>query len=123
MLGQFDPAWAKTSHKEIPNLLKDCVGRRIKEAIRKQSGKVFSQHDGKLMALEANGAIVRLAQLLESAYAVRCVADYEPAQRIRVDQKSFELIGHSSHAANAWPKRTTVYTGTILKIWKRLGLS
>ena len=123
MLGQCNPVWAKTSHKEIPNLLNDCVAKRIKEAIRNQAGKLISHHDGKLMAQEATAAIVPLAQLLTSAYAVRCVADYEPGQRIQPAQKSFELIGHSNHAANAWPKRTTTYTRTILKIWKRLGLS
>ncbi len=123
MLEQCNPVWAKTTHKEIPNLLRDCVAKKIKDAIGKQAGKLISHQEGKRMGKNATAAIVPLATLLTSAYEVRCVADYEPGQRIQLAHKSFELIGHSNHAANAWPKRTITYTITILKIWKRLGLS
>ena len=122
MLGLLDPPWARTSHKEIPNLLRDCVAKKIKAAIRTQSGKLINHHEGKLMAKEATAAIVPLALLLTSAHAVRCIADYEPNEKIRVIQSSFELLGHSNHEASGWPRRTIAYTKTILKIWNRLAL-
>src|ERR1051325_902919 len=71
MLWRCDPTWAWTPHQEIPNLLKDCILKRIRKPIRNQSGKLISRHEGKLMAHGATAAIVPLAGLLASAYTVR----------------------------------------------------
>lgn len=75
------------------------------------------------MAAELNVAIQDLASLLSIAYLIRCVADYEPAVKAQKVGATMELQNHTLHEASGWPKRASVHTKTIRKIWRTLAIS
>jgi hypothetical protein len=123
MLGQLDPLWERTSHKSIPDLLRQTVARRIRKEVQQQSGKLISIHEAKQMRIDANNAVGTLAALLTSAYAVRCIADYDPAQRVQFASPTFTLFSHSNHEASGWPKHAAIHCKTILRIWRTLAIT
>lgn len=123
MLGQLDQKWARTSHKAIPDLLKQTVARKIRNAVQQQSGKLITMRKAKQMRIDANNAVGALASLLTSAYAVRCIADYDPNHRIQIENSTFSLFSHSNHEASGWPKRAEIHCKTILRIWGSLAIS
>jgi hypothetical protein len=123
MLGQLEPAWARTPHKGIPDLLNQTIAKKIRNAAQQQSGKLISMHDAKQIRIDANVSVGDLATLLTSAYTVRCIADYDPDQRIHIANSSFTLFSHTNHEASQWPKRATIHSKTILRIWRNLAIT
>ena len=115
--------WAPTPHKGIPSLLRTTVTRVVTKELSRQE-KSGGFHGGSAtMRHEATQAASELSNLLEIAYDLRVLADYEPAQLVSRKGKSLSLGGHSLEEASRWPQRALVNTKTIIRIWKQLGLS
>ena len=122
-LGLLRKEWAPTPHKGIPSLLRTTVTRVVTKELNRQE-KGGGLHGGSAtMRHEATQAASDLSNLLEIAYDLRVLADYEPAQRVNRKGKSLSLGGHSVEEASRWPQRALVNTKIIIRIWKQLGLS
>jgi hypothetical protein len=123
MLMQLDPAWARTAHSDIPDLLEGAVINKIrKEAKNQEQAGLLSKTASSSLRNSAATAVTQLSQLLRSAYGVRIVADYDPGSQISRNGKILILVDHSTDEAKRWQGRATQATGTILNIWRRLGI-
>lgn len=117
MLGEFEPKWQTTAHRNIPDLLKGELKRELKSAIdlsRPEGIKVINKH---------NSSVNALASLLEQAYKVRISADYEPELRIQQTNKVISLGNHKLTSAERWPGRAASYCKAIRDAWKVAGLA
>lgn len=120
MLGEFEPKWQRTAHRNIPDLLKGKLKQELKSAIDKgiltrgKDMQIINQH---------NSSINALADLLEQAYQVRISADYEPEVRIQQTNKVISLSGHTLTSAEGWPGRAALYCKTIRNARKVAGLA
>lgn len=117
MLGEFEPKWERTAHRNIPDLLKGALKRELKSAIdlsRPEGIKVIDKH---------NSSVNALADLLEQAYKVRISADYEPEVRIQQKDEVISLSGHTLTSAEEWPDRADSYCKAIRDAWKVAGLA
>jgi hypothetical protein len=124
MLAQLDRAWARTSHSDIPDLLEGAVINKIrKEAKNQEQAGLLSKAASSGHRKSAAIAVAQLSQLLRSAYGVRIVADYEPDAPISRNGHILILVDHSTDEAKRWQGRATQAAGTILNIWRQLGIS
>ena len=124
MLTQLDPAWGKTSHGGIPDLLEDSVINKIrKEARIQEKAGILSKTGASNIRTAAASAVAQLSQLLRSAYGVRVVADYEPEYQVSRNGQVLKLVDHSSDEAKRWPERAAQAAKTILSNWRQLGIS
>ena len=120
LLAELDSSWARTSHANVPPLLR-AIKKQYADELKKQSGKLISTHDAKIMRADLNLATEELASLLATAYEIRGLADYEPDIKITRNGSILELQKHTIHEASSWPRRTSIHTKTIRKIWNALG--
>ena len=117
MLGEFEPKWQRTAHRNIPDLLKGQLKRELTSAIdlsRPEGMRVINKH---------NSSINALASLLEQAYKVRISADYEPEVRIQQTNKVISLGNHKLTSAEKWPDRADSYCKTIRAAWREASLA
>lgn len=101
-------------HKEIPSMLRATVQKRIK-AIEKKAHKL---DDTKLVTecKQASSQNLSFAQVLEKAYAIRVVADYNPGTLVSFNKPRFELSGVSVNEAHNWPELATVWSSAVLGV-------
>jgi hypothetical protein len=124
MLRQLDRSWTRTGHSEIPKLLAGEVIKRVRNELhRQEKARLLGSGKAKSILKEANTATAELSNLLKNAYVVRCVADYEPEEKIFCDGRVIKLGEHTIGAARNWPSRASIHTKTLIKIWRQLGLS
>lgn len=123
LLGDLEPKWKKTPHKEIPELLQGAVRKPVIRRLKQDVKKDLITH-GELSALQSklNIATNELANLLVQAYHVRKVADYEPENHISVNNKIIVLSSCKLTSANNWADRASAYCKDIRKVWKDSGL-
>lgn len=124
MLRQLDPSWARTQHGVIPEFLTKTVIRRIRRTAQQQLTRgVLSKSESALLRDNANRSTTDLSELLRDAYAVRCIADYQPERRILRNGNMIRLCDSSIEAARKWPQRAQIHAKTLIRIWRQLGLS
>jgi len=123
MLGEIEPKWKKTPHKDIPQLLKGAVRKPVVQRL-KQDAKKDLITNGQMRALQSklNIATNELANLLVQAYDVRLVADYEPENYIAVKDNVIVLSSCKLTSANSWADRANAYCKDIRKVWMDSGL-
>ena len=116
MLGEFKTEWERTAHRNIPDLLKGKLKKKLTSAID------LSRPEGIKVRDEHNSSVTALAVLLEQAYQVRISADYEPEVRIQQTNQAISLSGHTLTSAEEWPGRAASYCEAIRRAWKVAGL-
>lgn len=123
MLGDINPKWKKTPHKEIPELLQSAVRKPVINRL-KQDARRNLITNGQLRTLQSKltNATVELANLLVQAYDVRLVADYEPENHISIERKIIVLSSCKLTSATNWADRASAYCKDIRKVWKDSGL-
>jgi hypothetical protein len=123
LLNELDSKWAEPSHSGIPDLLRKTIVKKVKLSINK-AVKLGTIDPGEALKLEATimTAANELANLLSAAYAVRVIADYEPEVQIIKKGKVFSLNNESITRAKNWPNQASIYTTSIRKVWKGIGL-
>lgn len=123
MLGELQPKWKKTPHREIPGLLQGAVRKPVINRL-KQDAKKDLITNGELHVLQSllTNATNNLANLLVQAYDVRVVADYEPENHITANGKNIVLRACKLTTANNWADRANAYCKAIRKVWKDSGL-
>ncbi len=124
MLDILNPAWSRTGHKNIPELLTKRVAKKIRKELKKQSdhGLIQPSQDSRYRD-QINASISELSDLLQTAYRIRVIADYEPGSKIKINRSGIELGGAKLATAEKWPNRVSKHTKSIMKIWNELGLS
>jgi hypothetical protein len=120
MLADLNPGWAKATHANIPDILR-MINKTFAAVIKKQQGRTLTWSDAKNLKQELNRSTSDLAQLLEAAYAIRCIADYQPELAIIRKGSILELQQHSIHEAKNWPARAAACAKDIRKVWNELG--
>jgi hypothetical protein len=123
MLRQLNSDWSRSPHSSIPSLLESTIIKQIRGNLKKQkAGRLVSEGEASQMRTSARDSATGLANILRAAYRVRCVADYEPEEKIRLSGKTMELDNHSLDEAQGWPKRASFHAKEIIRVWKKLGL-
>jgi hypothetical protein len=116
MMATLDSRWGGMPHKQYPELLKGQVCGRFKSEVRRAA----KLRDSDLVAAckKAESACHGLADMFLRSYAIRVVADYEPAERVVFDVTGrFELRGVNINSAHEWPNKADVFCRYIEKTW------
>ncbi|MXR70311.1 hypothetical protein GNT65_16760 [Shewanella sp. JBTF-M18] len=123
MLGTLQHSWRGTPHAEIPNLLRQALRKPAEREIQKmiKAGMLdLGDRSRILTSIKTNGSA--LAQLLTEAYDARLIADYQPEEKIVMEDKVIKLGHHKLSSARNWPDQANRYCALILRTWKELGL-
>lgn len=123
MLGELNPDWKGTAHKNIPTLLRTSIKKDVRNALRglEHSGAISKSKSSQELS-ELTKTIGELAELLESSYSARILADYEPEILVTIDGKVIKLDMHKLTTASSWPDKTNAYCKIIFRIWRDAGL-
>lgn len=123
MLGEYEPSWKSTPHKNIPNLLEKTLKKIISTELKKIYKKGQITHGERQKTLSAiSYATSDLSNLLRVAYDVRVTADYDPELLVENAGGTLILGIQKLSSANCWSDRTNSYCKIIRKILRDLGL-
>ncbi|MFA8391367.1 hypothetical protein ACEPUD_14790 [Burkholderia ubonensis] len=123
MLRSGQPEYAAATHNDLPGLLEGAVLKRIKLEIQRQIKlKLLAHGEGEGMVHAATDALTTLADILRDGYRMRVIADYKPAIIATVENKRVMLEDKNSDAARNWNKRARHAIGSVVSIWRKLGL-
>ena len=124
MLGQFEQKWEKTPHKKIPELLTNTLKKSVDESVRGsfKAGVITESQKSKILSSN-NESLCNLATILDEAYRVRIIADYEPEVRITQNQKVIALDNHTLTTAKTWAAKANAYCKVIRKAREDAGLA
>jgi len=123
MLGEFEDRWKSTAHREIPNLLRASVKRKVESRLKiNVRTRIMTESEKSRFLMELKTSLNELAALLSEAYDVRIIADYEPEMLVTFEKKIISLRNYKLTSANNWPGRARAYCKTIRRVWKGCGL-
>ena len=123
MLGEFKSQWMKEKHANIPNLLRTTVTNEVKKALKAaEKDNILQRGEASRILQAQKSSANRLANLLEDAYKIRIIADYEPEIAIRQNKKIITLDRYKLTSAKSWPDQAGALCGAIRKAWKESGL-
>ncbi|MTI99752.1 MAG: hypothetical protein FH752_14145 [Marinobacter adhaerens] len=124
MLGEFKASWRGTMHASIPDLLRTSVRKEVAKTSKAAARKgLISEAESSQIIQQHNVSVRALAGLLEDAYQVRIIADYEPEIVVHQERDVLSLDSHKLTSAKTWPDRAESYCKSIRKVWKELGLA
>ena len=121
LLRALDPSWSRTGHAKYPELLRGEVRKQLKRGWT----RARKDDDGKLMrdTEAAIRAIAALSSLLETAYAIRVVADYEPEEEVSFSgAERFSLKQVEVTSAHAWRSQCETYCSEINLAWAQINV-
>ncbi|UES56043.1 hypothetical protein GFK91_10745 [Roseibium aggregatum] len=117
----LDPSWSRMPHAGFPSVLKGEVRKQLKKgwtrARKNSDNKLMRDTETALRAVEA------LSGLLETAYAIRVVADYEPEETVEfngVDRFSLKEVEITS--AHGWRSKCEIFCDEIQSAWLQLNV-
>jgi len=118
----IDPKWAQCSHKDLPNLLRKTIYRQARDqALRLERAGQLNARQKSLLIDSIKICTAKLAQLLQSGYAIRCVADYSPEEIVVLRSKNLYLGNCTTSAAQHWPEQAAINAGQLQAKWRELG--
>lgn len=124
MLGELNPSWKHTAHREIPNLLLTGVRKPVVRKLKQNAKKdLMTLGESSALQTKLTKATMELSNLLLQAYDVRSVADYEPEQQIAIDNKVITLCSCKLTSANTWADKANAFCKDIRKVWKESGVA
>lgn len=124
MLGKMEGSWKYTMHAEIPNLLRTSIRKKTKRVLERQVAKgLMDRGKSSRLLTEVTAVGSELAELLESAYDARVIADYQPEIQTVRDGNIIKLKTYKLTTAREWPSRASLLCGKLLKIWGDIGLA
>ncbi|MEC8010304.1 MAG: hypothetical protein VX185_05975 [Pseudomonadota bacterium] len=124
MLGEFNTSWKKTPHLNIPELLREGVKKKVINTLKALvKSEDISIAESNKIKQSYQISVCELANLLEQAYQIRVLADYEPENKATKDGKVILLGIHKLATAKEWPNQANSYCKAIRKIWKETGLA
>ncbi|WP_146036882.1 hypothetical protein [Burkholderia pseudomallei] len=123
MLQCGQPAHASAAHSDLPGLLEGAVLKRIKAAVQRQVKlRLLTHGEGEGINHAATDALTTLADILRDGYRMRVIADYKPTILATIENRRVKLEDKNSDAARHWNKRARHAIGSVVSIWRKLGL-
>lgn len=124
LLSTIDGSIKSASHKAIPEIIlgKNVIRRAQREINRQKNNNLINASEASRLKTILNNATGEIAALLNSAYRVRCIADYEPEVRITKIGSNLRLGDHTLNSAKNWSTRIMRSSGAILQVWNDIGL-
>ena len=122
MLGDIKSSWKETPHSEIPNLLKTTVRKPVIKKLMADAkkGNIDMSRSSALQS-KLTLATNDLSNLLEEAYRIRIIADYNPEDCIMIDGTKITLGSYNLKSAQKWPNNAGMYCKNIQMVRKDLG--
>lgn len=115
----INPSWSRMPHADYPATLRVAVRKQLKSAWRRArrdgDNKLLRDTESALRAVDA------LSNLLEKAYAIRVVADYNPEEEVdfqggdRFSLKEVEIT-----SAHAWRPECDTFCKAIYSAWVQI---
>lgn len=122
MLGELNFPWKFTPHKEIPNLLNTGVRKGVLSRLRKDAKKgLITEGQKSNLITKLNRATSDLSSLLDEAYDIRVIADYEPEVPISEEGRKLVLKEHKLTTARGWANRASAHCKEIRSVWRDSG--
>lgn len=118
-LSNMKPEWGRLPHNNVPGVLRESVIKGLKEGV-KRANRV-GDYDTVNVCSRAINYCHQLANLMESGYAIRVIADYNSA--VPVDFTSgedFRLASVPVSAAKQWPGKAAAYVEAISNAWRQI---
>lgn len=123
MLGELNLSWKTTPHKEIPNLLTTGVKKPVLNRLKMYAKKDFiTEGEKSTLITKLTNATTHLSNLLDEAYDIRVIADYEPEILVEGENSKLALKNHKLTTANGWENRASAYCKDIRSVWRDSGL-
>jgi hypothetical protein len=122
MFREVNQREAAISHKDFPITLRGRFKKRMLRELReKRRDRLITERQKESLKNALIGATSELANLLEYAYRLRVIADYEPEVLTVKGNGGCSLDGTSLVAASRWRDRATVHVGKVMRVWRELG--
>ena len=111
----------KPTHQSVRDALTGEVRKRLKRELKK--GQLTAAEASRIRYVATN-VVADLELLLREAYDVRCVADYNPEQRVdgMGSPGGAKLANRTISLASGWRRRAESHAGAIQNAYDRLGL-
>lgn len=123
MIFQIDRSRTKLDHDKIPGILRGPIINKIKNDVKRLKGKDPHGHKYRSVLLSSvRRSAGQLADLMAEAYAVRCIADYNPEEIAYIDGSSLRLSNCSVSRAQHWSSNAELYARSIISVYDELGL-
>lgn len=116
----IDPSWAEPTHKQVPEILRGALVKRIKNQLNKGLLEPRETEQVKSLAMKYASD---LANTLQTAYLIRIQADYKPEQRATRKGGSIHLYGLKTGDAAGWHQDAVRFSTALLNIAKKVGLT
>jgi len=120
MMSKLRVEWTRLPHKQIPTVLRESVGQDLKQA-QKKAIRV----DDKATVQACTTAITAskgLADLLETSFATRVVADYRLETMVLFVNQDYTLNSVPISVARHWPSKARGFSNSILQGWRQAGV-
>lgn len=122
-LSIINPECGNMSHKNLPEVLKGQVIKKIKNDIkRKIRNDVLKPHQGDSIKWKVIHSANELSNILEDAYRIRVIADYEPSIKVVIVNNTLLLDGEKASDAKRWKNDAEIHITNILEAYKDVGL-
>lgn len=122
-LMDINPSWARSPHKNIPDILTKSVCSRARDqAMKLERAGQLTQRKKSDMIQSIRICADELSKILQTAYAARLKADYSPEEKVRRVANNLELSIYKIESAQAWPERAARNAGQLAAKWRELGL-
>lgn len=119
MVEKLNPSWTNQPHKGYPELLKGSVVRKFKQA--RARAVRLSDHEAVSTFAAGISATLSLATLMETAYAIRIVADYHPLELVDFHSSSrFSLKSIGITEAHTWEPTARTLIANIIQAWAQM---
>ena len=123
MLGDLESKWRAANHSDAPDLLINAVRTQTVRQLTLNRKKGLITHDEMSRLRQSlQVATAELSNLLNEAYQLRGIADYEPEILIKIEGKVISLGSYKLSTAHGWPDRANGLCKTIRKTWADAGL-
>ncbi len=109
-------------HKELPTNIKKTIAEIVRREIsRLERQTVISTNEAITYRATLNNIVSNLAEILENAYKLRVIADYEPDKKAVKVGWNVVIDGKSSAMARDWHRRTEQSVARMMRLWRDLG--
>lgn len=122
-LMDINPRWARSPHKNIPDILTKSVYSHARDqAMKLERAGQLTQREKSDLIRSIKICADELSKILQSAYEARLIADYSPEEKVRRVANNLELSIYKIGSAQGWPKRAERNAGQLAAKWRQLGV-
>ena len=118
-LEQMNSTWRSRNHKDYPNILRNSVNKVLTNEQKKARRR--NDYDLVYKITRAKHASIEIAELMNKAYAVRVIADYEPQVGVTFENTDrFSLSDIDITTAHNWQPKVRTLMGPLKIAWSQI---